>query len=150
MYNNTKLGGNGIFEAVVHMGATKDFVLISDADIKNLRVDHLHTELKKRGLGRGGLKGDLVKRIQQAMIDKVPIKNDQATEVENINLFSSGNYWKVLDPEDTYIDDPATSTNFHAPTVGNDKVTVVKKRNYAHVFDRAPFVGTIEVDKLDR
>ena len=56
----------------------------------------------------------------------------------------------MLDNKDTDIDDPTTRTNFHAPTVGNDKVTVVKKRNYAHVFDRAPFVGTIEVDKLDR
>ena len=27
---------------------------------------------------------------------------------------------------------------------------MVKKRNYAHVFDRSPFVGTIKVDKLDR
>ena len=26
---------------------------------------------------------------------------------------------------------------------------MVKKRKYAHVFDGAPFVGTIEVDKLD-
>ena len=55
----------------------------------------------------------------------------------------------MLDTEDTYIYDPTTSTNFHAPTVGNDKVTVVKKIKYAHVFDGAPFVGTIEVDKID-
>ena len=27
---------------------------------------------------------------------------------------------------------------------------MVKKRIYAHVFDRSPFVGTIKVDKLDR
>ena len=102
------------------MGATKDFVLISDTDIKNLRVDNLRAELKKRRLGRDGLKGDLVKRLQQAMIDNVLINNDQATEVAKTNVFASGTYWKVLDPEDTDIGDPTTSTNFHAPTVGND------------------------------
>ena len=63
------------------MGATEDFVLIIDADIKKLRVDNLRAELKKRGLGRGGLKGDLAEMIQQEIIDKVPIKNDQAKEV---------------------------------------------------------------------
>ena len=41
-YNNIKLGGNDIAEEVVHMGTTEDFVLISDADIKHLRVDNLH------------------------------------------------------------------------------------------------------------
>ena len=34
--------------------------------------------------------------------------------------------------------------------MGGEEVQVVKKRNYPHVFDRAPFVGTIGVDKLDR
>ena len=132
------------------MGATKDFALISDEDIKNMRVDKLHTELKKRGLGRGGLKGDLAEMIQQEIIDKVPIKNDQANEVAKKNVFAEGDYWKVIDTKDTDIDDPTTRNNLNAPTVGNDKVTVVKKRNYAHVFDRAPFSGTIEVDKLGR
>ena len=124
MYNNIKLGGNDIAESAVPMGATEDFVLISDAYIKKLRVDNLRAELENRVLRRCGLRIYLVKRLQQAIIYKVPIKNDQATEVENINLFSSGNYWKVLDPEDIDIDDPTTITKFHAPTVGNDEVKV--------------------------
>ena len=124
--------------------------MISDADIKKLRVDNLRAELKKRVLGRGGLKGYLVKRLHQAIIENVPIKNDQATEVANTNVFAAGAYWKVLDPENTDINEPTTSTNFHKPKVGNDEVTVAKKRNYARVFDRAPFVGTVEVDKLNR
>ena len=124
------------------MGATEDFVLIIDADIKKLRVDNLRAELKKRGLGRGGLKGDLAEMIQQEIIDKVPIKNDQANEVAKKNVFAEGDYWKVIDTKDTDIDDPTTSTNFHAPTMGNDEFTVAKKRNYAHVFDRASFFGT--------
>ena len=53
------------------------------------------------------------------MIDKVPINNDQATEAAK-TLFAEDTYWRVLDPEDTDIDNPTTSTNFHAPTVGND------------------------------
>ena len=69
------------------MGVTEDFVLISDADIKNLRFDNLRAELKKRGLGRGALKENLLKRLQQAMIANVQIKNDKATEVANTNIF---------------------------------------------------------------
>ena len=61
---------------MVPMGATKDFALISDEDIKNMRVDKLHTELKKRGLGRGGLKGNLLKRIQQVIIYMILINID--------------------------------------------------------------------------
>ena len=45
MYNNIKLVDNEISEAMKPMGATEDFVLISYADIKNLRVDNLRTEL---------------------------------------------------------------------------------------------------------
>ena len=61
------------------MGVTEDFVLISDADIKNLRFDNLRAELKNRVLGRGGLKVDLVKRLKKSMIDKFPINDYQAT-----------------------------------------------------------------------
>ena len=56
----------------------------------------------------------------------------------------------MIDTEDTDINEPTTSTNFHATTVGNDKVTVINKTNYAHVFGIEPFVVTVEVDKLDR
>ena len=61
------------------MGVTEDFVLIIDADIKNLRFDNLRAELKNRVLGRGGLKVDLVKRLKKSMIDKFPINDYQAT-----------------------------------------------------------------------
>ena len=49
----------------------------------------------------------------------------------------------------TKVKDPTINTENRAPTVGEEEVIHVKKRNYPHVFDRAPFVGTIEVDLLD-
>ena len=151
MYNNIKVGANDRAEVAVPRAAVEaKFVLISDADIKKLKVDHLRTELKMRGLGRGGLKAELVARLKQAMIDKVPMKNDQASEAANAVVFATGAYWKVLTPDDTEIEDPNHNTQFHAPTVGEEEVPVVKKMNYPHVFDRAPFVGTIGVDKVDR
>ena len=77
--------------AAVPMGMSEEFVLISGAAVQKLRVDNIRAELKKRGLGRGGLKSELVKRLQQAMIDKVPINNDQATGEENTHVFAVGN-----------------------------------------------------------
>ena len=141
IYNNIKVGANDRAEVVVPMDvADAQFVLISDADIGKLRVDNLRTVLKMRGIGRSGLKAELVARLEKAMIDKVPLKNDQESEAANVAVFAAGAYWKVLKPEDTEVEDPTHSTQFHAPTVGGEEVQVVKKRNYPHVFDRAPFL----------
>ena len=54
-----------------------------------------------RGLGRGGLKPELVARLKKAIIDKVPLKNDQESEAANVTTFTVSAYWKVLKPEDT-------------------------------------------------
>ena len=65
-------------------------------------------------------------------------------------VFSQGTYWKFLKPEYKVIEDPTDGTNFHAPTVDNNGVQMVKKRNYAEVFDGEPLVGTVEVQSPDR
>ena len=66
IYNNIKVGANNRAEVVVPMDvADAQFVLISDANIDKLRVDNLRTELKMRGLGRGGLKAELVARLKK-------------------------------------------------------------------------------------
>ena len=84
------------------------------------------------------------------MVDKVPIQKQKTSEVENATFFLQGAYWKVLKPKDKVIGDPTDGTNFRAPTVDNNEVQTVKKSNYAEVFDREPFFGTVEVPSLDR
>ena len=49
--------------AGVTIAAEPHFVLISDDDIKKLKVDQLRQELKARGLGIRGLKNELKERL---------------------------------------------------------------------------------------
>ena len=70
--------------------------------------------------------------------------------MENATVFSQGTYWKVLKPEDKVIENPTDGTNFRAPTVDNNEVQMVKKRNYSELFDKETFFGTVEVPSLDR
>ena len=51
------------------------FVLISDDDIKKLKVDQLRQELKARGLGICGLKNELKERLEKSMVNKIPMAN---------------------------------------------------------------------------
>ena len=126
------------------------FVLIINDKINKMKVDILRKELRIRGLGRGGLEKYLIQRLEQAMFDKVSIETEKTSEVANATIFSLGTYWKVLKPEDKVIEYPTDGANLRAPTVDNNEVQMVKKRNYAEVFDREPFVGTVEVPSLNR
>ena len=45
--------------------------------------------------------------------------------------------------------DPTLSTEYHAPTVGHEEVSVVKKLHVGETFDQPPFIGTYKVDILD-
>ena len=67
-----------------------------------------------------------------------------------MEFFSQSTYWKFLKPKDKVIEDPTDGTNFHAPTVDNNEVKMVKQRNYVEVFDRKPFVGAVEVPSINR
>ena len=60
-----------------------NFLLISNDKIKKMKVDILRKELKIRGLGRGGLKKDLIQRLKQAMVDKVTTEKENTSEVAN-------------------------------------------------------------------
>ena len=112
-YNDIKVGHNGIDEVVTPIAvAQPQFILISDADIVKLKVDGLRAELKRRGLGRKGLKAELVDRLKRAMIDRVPIQNLQESEAANTNVFAQGAYWKVLKPDAAEVKDPMTNTQF--------------------------------------
>ena len=42
------------------------------------------------------------------------------------------------------------NTEYHAPTVGTEEVSVFKKSNFGETFDWPPFIGKYKVDILDR
>ena len=69
---------------------TPSFVFISDDDIKKLLVDGLKKELKARGLGISGRKAELVSRLQQAIVGRVPLVSISGNEVAPSNVFSPG------------------------------------------------------------
>ena len=101
-----------------------------------MKVDILQKDMKIRGLGRGGMKKDLIHRLEQAMVDKVPMEKENTSEVANATVLSQCDYCKFIKPEDNIIEDPTDGTNLRAPTVDNNEVQMVKKRNYTEVFDR--------------
>ena len=106
-YNDIKVEYNGIDEVVAPIAAAVPaFVLISNEDIAKLKVDSLRVELKKLGLSRKGSKAELINCLKKAMIDKVPIQNENGSELANTNVFAKGLYWKVLQPDTTEVEDP--------------------------------------------
>ena len=61
--------------AGANIAAEPQFLLISDDDIKNLKVDQLQQELKARGLGICVLKNELKERLEKSMVNKIPMAN---------------------------------------------------------------------------
>ena len=81
---------------------------------------------------------------------------NRTSEPAPTSIFEAGTNWLLLTQQDETFDDPNSGTSFHAPTpnfVANDiqkDINVVMKRNYAQVFKRPPFIGSVEVDMVDK
>ena len=73
--------------AGVAIAAEPQFVLISDDDIKNLKVDQLRQELKTRGLGIRGLNNELKERLEKSMVNKIPMANRSSEEEAPQHVF---------------------------------------------------------------
>ena len=84
------------------------------------------------------------------MEDQVPIISAVTTEAAPATVFGEGAYWKTLVPNEEPVSDPSEGTDFHAPTVRAEEVSVVKKCNYSATFDRQPFIAHRNVDIVDR
>ena len=135
--------------------ANQNFVLISDDDIKKLKVEGLRKELKMRGLSSKGLKSELVDRLKKAMTDRVSIVVAENTEAANAAAFGDKTFWIKLTPLDGIVRDFNVGTPYHAPTEDildkeEQQAEGVSKRNYGEIFDRPPFVGACDVEVVDR
>ena len=133
--------------AGVTIAAEPQFVIISDDDIKKMKVVQLRQKLKARGLGIRGLKNELKETLEKAMVNKIPMANKASEKEAPQHVFGNKVFWKTLAPLEEPIKYPRVGTQFHQPT--SDDVPVAEKRNYSQTFDRAPFIGVSKVDKID-
>ena len=92
------------------IAAEPQFVLISDDDIKKMKVDQLRQELKARGLGIRGLKNELKERLEKYMVNKIPMENIASEEEAPHHVFGKGLFWKTLAPLEEPIKDPTVVT----------------------------------------
>jgi len=51
----------------------QNIIILTDEEIKKLKVDDLKKELRARGLSHAGKKAELVERLKKAMVDRIPI-----------------------------------------------------------------------------
>ena len=110
--------------------AKTQFFLIADAYIKKLKLDELRRELKARVFTTDGLKTDLKKRLEKDMVDKVSVLSSISEAAAPPLVFGEGLQWKTLTPLEEPVFDSTVSTEYHAPTVGPEEVSVVKKSNF--------------------
>jgi hypothetical protein len=118
----------------------------------------LAVELRKRGQSVGGAKGVLLERLRSALKNKIPV-GKKKRGIKKVEIpktgptgketagFSEGAYWKPLVPS-SIVEEPLNlsfKTAVRAPTVPADEADVVPvKHDFAEVFDRPIFSGTVE------
>jgi hypothetical protein len=129
-------------------------------------VENLKNELRKRGQPVSGKKAILLKRLKAALEKKLPVLNNgnvqkrkgpPANEASSkmrdgkesgLATFDEKCFWRVLDPEDTEVDEPDNPTFRipRAPTIDEGSAEHVPvKHNFSIHFDRPAFTGTVNI-----
>ena len=75
-----------------------EFILLTDDEMKRLRVDGLQKKLKAKGLSIKRLKVELIYRLKKAMENKITIVTVTNDEDVPSNVFEDGVMWKRLEP----------------------------------------------------
>ena len=94
---------------------TDDIVILSDEDIKKLKVDGLKKELRCRGLSHAGKKAELVERLKKAMVDRVPVLNIHQTSVAP-NGFPEKAKWRLLEASEEVEEPECVDPTLVAPS----------------------------------
>ena len=117
--------------------------MITEDNIKKLKVSELKQDLKARGLRTGDLKPELIDRLQKSMEDKVCVLPEGVLEAITTaaKAFDKQAYWKILKPETQTQNNPLAGTNFAEPT-DTEPVKIDRHHNFANTFQRHLFTGT--------
>jgi len=136
--------------ASVPLNTAEKILTLEEAS--KLSVNALKKELRNRGLNVRGLKAVLEERLNDAIVQGVPLINNVSNEkIANMasDVFSPGAYWEELECDGEYVLDQ-TPHGFHAPTVPAGEVPTVRKRYYKQNFNKMAFTGVTWVPKLQR
>ena len=90
--------------------AEPQLLIISDDDIKKLKVDQLRQELKSRGFGIRGLKNELKERLEKAMVNNISMVNTASEEEATQHVFGNGVFCETLALLEEPIKDPTVGT----------------------------------------
>jgi hypothetical protein len=132
------------------------FVFISDADIDKLKVADLKEELKKRGLILFSKKAELIERLKQGMLLRVPLQPVGVGNMRNRNVmqiagFSVTAKWKVLEHLQEEVQKPFNTFASRAPTIpAEDAAFVPTKHIFAEKFQRQDFTGVNRVPMMHK
>ena len=73
--------------------------VLTDEIIDTMKFKDLRYALSKSGVNKAGLKGELVRKLKEAVETGVPVVEDQSADVINNNagdMFDPGAYWEEL------------------------------------------------------
>ena len=135
----------------------QNIIILTDEQIKKLKVDGLKKELRTRGLSHAGKKAELVERLKKAMIDRIPII-DTIKMSTGPNGFHPNAKWRLLEASKEEVKEPEcvdptlvapsearykrnepNNSNNDAETATTPTPVFVKKFNYDKKFVREKF-----------
>ena len=132
-------------------------VPISDDVLKGLKVKDLKDELRRRQQPVSGNKSVLLRRLEHALENKLPVvcvtnesmaaSASDSKKPKGMGAFADGAYWRVLHPNEESLKEPENPTFIQprAPTIEErDAAHVPTKYNFTERLDRPPFLGTVE------
>ena len=147
---------------------TPEHLDIPEDELLKFGVSILKNELKKRGAAIYGTKEQLRERLKDALDRKVPIggndkaknsggtkkkgeakdKSGASDKPKGMKCFADGAYWKVLDTNESPVDEPTNPTfnKPRAPTIEEcDEKHVPDKFNFNEYFIRPLFSGVVHI-----
>ena len=74
----------------------ENIIILTDEEIKKLKVDGLKKKLRTKGLSHAGKKTELVERQKKAMVGRIPII-DTITMSAGPNEFHPNDKWRLLE-----------------------------------------------------
>ena len=134
--------------------------VLTNQIIDTMKVKDMINALSKRGVNKAGLKGELVRKLNEAVATGVPMMKNRPAEVINNtarDMFDPGAYWEELHTVGDAIYESIMNVegdNVLAPTVPAHEHNArfegrPPKKNYDVQFDRPPFIKSVLLPELN-